>query len=305
MPDIFDEGYTSAASYLNEKRIFLSKREEAVKKLESACDKYEKVQQSILPRKESRLRHAENNVSLYKYQLRVIDDQLRYLRPRFEEDISYRLRQFNEFAGIIKDRLPEEVPLRFHGCPIYVAERILESGEISSSVDRIGVETSYDSAGQISVTTRDDLYITVQSYTNLNYDYNFPAGCIFVMTPASYADEKCGQQLLMGNVNFKLEPERLVAVISTPENIPAIRSWLTNIGFPSDKAIDFDGFVNNLDRFIQSVRLSYKELPLFSQRRSIYFGSERKQSLEDQINSAAMKVGDSHSFVKKDRTPVR
>lgn len=157
-----------------------------------------------------------------------------------------------------------------------------------SQEDRLGINEIFDDAVQISVTTKDNLYITTQGFVNLTPNFNLPAGCIFVVTPKDLNDEESGRFMQMDNVRFKNDPDRLVAVISTPENLVSIQTWLNNSGFSSAKAIDYDGFVKSIDRFIASVNITYrnifKENPLeYSQ---VNLNSVKKQSLDTIISDA-------------------
>ena len=107
--------------------------------------------------------------------------------------------------------------------------------------------TSYDSSGQISVTTSDTISTTINGYSGLlDNEYFLPAGCIFVVLPKDEEDAKAGNSMLMGNVNFKESPDRLVAIISTPENMNRIIYWTTENNIDSDKVFTYDGFVEYL-----------------------------------------------------------
>ena len=215
--------------------------------LKKAIDKYNSIEASEIDKKEARLKIAQKTISSRKNALAQIEDQLDFLRPSDEKDMEYRLRQYDEFSKKMKDLVPEDLPLRFHGCPIYTAKRILESGEISSSVDRLGVETSYDTEGQISVTTKDTLDTTIHGYTHLSENF-LPAGCVFVLLPKDELDAKAGDSMLMGNVNFKQEPNRLYGIITTPENIERVSQWAKVIGIDLSKIHDFDGFAKSFEK---------------------------------------------------------
>lgn len=240
-------------SYLEEfqrkQEILIRNKNRLQENLQKAIDKYEEIEKGNVDKKEARLGIAKNIISNRRYALSKIEEQLEFLRPANDKDMKYRLRQYDEFAKQIKDLVPDDLPLRFHGCPIYTAKHILESGELSSSVDRLGVETSYDTAGQVSVTTKDSLDITIQGYTHLSDNSCLPAGCVFVLLPRDEIDAEAGDSLLMGNVDFKLEPDRLYGVITTPENIERISQWSQRYGIDlNGKVYDFDGFTRIFDR---------------------------------------------------------
>lgn len=228
--------------YNKRKEVLLKNKALYEERVKEAIKKYENIKNSDIDRKETRLSLAANNVSRRIYALNIIEEQLAFLRPANEEDISYRLRQYGEFSRIIRDIVPEDLPLRFHGCPIYTAKQIINTGEISSSVDRIGFETSYDTEGQISVTTKDTIETTVQGYAELIGNYCLPSGCIFVLLPKDEQDRESGKSMLMGNVNFKEEPARLFGIITTPENIEMVSNWCEVNNIDASKVHDYDSF---------------------------------------------------------------
>ena len=228
--------------YNKQKELLIRNKKFRQDKLEEAIKKYENIKNSNVDRKEIKLQLAATNIGIRRYALEQINDELQFIRPANIEDIEYRTRQYKEFSEIIEEFLPDDLPLRFHGCPIYNAKKIIESGEISASSDRVGFNTSYDVTGQISVTTKYSLPITVQSYAGLMGNYNMPAGCIFVVLPKDDNDRESGESLLMGNVNFKEEPSRLYAIITTPENINMVSKWCKENNVDSGKVYDYDIF---------------------------------------------------------------
>lgn len=140
--------------YNKQKEILIRNKKFRQDKLEEAIKKYENIKNSNVDRKEIKLQLAATNIGIRRYALEQINDELQFIRPANIEDIEYRTRQYKEFSEIIEEFLPDDLPLRFHGCPIYNAKKIIESGEISASSDRVGFNTSYDVTGQISVTTK-------------------------------------------------------------------------------------------------------------------------------------------------------
>ncbi|HBY21571.1 MAG: hypothetical protein A2Y24_04580 [Clostridiales bacterium GWE2_32_10] len=216
--------------------------------LQRAIEKLIDIQGSSIDKKAVRLELARKNIARCEMVLTQTLDRLEFLRPESEEDKTYRLRQYDEFSSKIKEVIPDDLPLRFHGTSIYNAKHILHEGELSSSVDRRGISTSYDVEDQVSVTTKESIDITVSGYTDLIGDFCLPAGCIFVMLPKDEIDEKAGESLLMGNVNFKSEPDRLVAIITSNENIQNIHKWSLESNVDGSKIYDFDGFIHTFEK---------------------------------------------------------
>lgn len=240
---------TYLEEYQKRQEILIKNKSRLEENLQKAIDKYDAIEQSDVDRKEARLRIAQNTITSRRYALSQVEDQIEFLRPANDKDMEYRLRQYNEFAKKMKDLVPDDLPLRFHGCPIYTAKHIIESGELSSSVDRLGVETSYDTEGQVSVTTKDTLDTTIHGYTHLSDNSYLPAGCVFVVLPKDEMDAKAGDSMLMGNVDFKSEPDRLYGIITTPENIERVSQWAKANGIDlSDKLYDFDSFAKTFDK---------------------------------------------------------
>lgn len=240
---------TYLEEYQKRQEILIKNKARLEVNLQKAIDKYNEIEQSDIDKKEARLRIAQNTIASRRYALSQVEDQIEFLRPANDKDMEYRLRQYNEFAKKMEDLVPDDLQLRFHGCPIYTAKHILESGELSSSVDRLGVETSYDTEGQVSVTTKDTLDTTIHGYTHLSDNSYLPAGCVFVVLPKDEMDAKAGDSMLMGNVDFKSEPDRLYGIITTPENIERVSQWAKANGIDlSDKLYDFDSFAKTFDK---------------------------------------------------------
>jgi hypothetical protein len=187
------------------------------------------------------VRAAERGMAITK-------DRIDLARPRQSEDISYRDWARENLGPAIREAIPIGLPLRFHGAPIYAARDIIASGGISSSVDRLGIETSYDVADQISVTTPDSLEVSLDSYTGLSQDKYFtPAGCLFAVLPATHEDVEAGKvSMLMGNVDFKEHPEQLVGIMTTPENIYRVKEWTNSAGIDPSLVVEFKEFPNAL-----------------------------------------------------------
>lgn len=242
------------------KEILVRNIESAMQRVQKAQEKYDKIKNDdTIDKKELRLEIAQKTIQSRKYALEQLTNQLEFLRPSSQEDIDYRLRQYEEFSKIIKKEVPDDLHLCFHGCPIYAARHIIEDGEISSSVDRIGSETSYDVSDQVSVTTKKTIETTVQGYTGLTGNYNLPAGCIFAILPKDEREIQTSEtSMLIGNVSFKENPERLYAIITTPENIEIVTEWAEKVNIDLSKIHDFEGFIQEIGK--QKTQFSEQEI---------------------------------------------
>lgn len=232
------------------KEILLRNRESALQRVEKAKEKYENIKSDdTIDKKELRLEIAQKTIQSRIYALEQINNQLEFLRPSSQEDIDYRLKQYSEFSKQVKSEVPDDLHLCFHGCPIYAAKHIIEDGEISSLVDRIGSETSYDVSDQVSVTTKNTIETTVQGYTGLTGNYNLPAGCIFVILPKDDNEIQTSEtSMLIGNVSFKENPERLYSIITTPENIEKVTEWAEKASIDLSKIHNFEGFIQEIGK---------------------------------------------------------
>lgn len=235
--------------YQKIKESMLRRKSLAQEKLQEAIERYKKIKESDVDKKEVKLRIIKNSIIRAQRIAISLEEQLELIRPEKKEDVEYRKRQGDEFAKKIQRVVPDNLPLRFHGCTINTAKHILESGEISSSVDRLGYETSYDIEGQISVTTKESIDVTIYSYAYLYSELYLPAGCIFVLLPKDEEDEKAGESMLMRNVDFKSEPNRLYGIITTPENLERIRIWGEKFQIDlRTKIYDYDSFIKSFEK---------------------------------------------------------
>lgn len=239
---------TEDVKYQEYKKRLLERKQMTEAKIQQEKEKYANIKESSIDQKEKRLEVAMTQISRQEHVLDSTLNRIEFSRPQNEEDISYRLRQYNEFPRKIEKLAPDDLPLRFHGCPIYTAKQIIQSGGLSSSVDRLGFESSYDTADQVSVTTKDTIRTTIKNYSSLGGDYYMPAGCVFVLLPKDKEDAKAGDSLLMRSVSFKEDPDRLFAIITTKENIDRVKEWSKENGVDTSKIHDFDGFITLLEQ---------------------------------------------------------
>lgn len=192
-------------------------------------------------------RDAVEQLNRFKYALFEAEKSIDFIRPNTTEDIEYRNNLYDSFADNLKNVLPENLDLRFHGTPVYFAKEILESKQISSSADRFdGYISSTDSSGEISVADINGVPRVVDYFLDVPAHQRFlPCGCLFVLTGEGQT-ERQRKVSVMDNVDFGKNPERLYAVVTTPENISNVQNWLSDAGFSPNKAHSFDGFIEHI-----------------------------------------------------------
>lgn len=190
---------------------------------------------------------AENSV-------RQTEAMLAFLRPSSEADTREREAVLDMLPKRIEAATHPTLPLRFHGTSLDATRGIFAARSLLSSVDRIGTETSMDTAGQISVTDPRDFDVTVSGYTDLNAEgYCLPAGCIFVLLPASRGDEEAGHHLTMGNVDFGANPRQLFGVMTSRENVERVQGWAQDAGIDAGVVMEFFDFADHLDELKRQI----------------------------------------------------
>ena len=233
------------------KIINLSSLEEKQKQnLEKAKQRYEEIKNNPnIDKKELRLNIALKGVLRASRVLeRTLEERL-YLRIGNDEVEKEKNDIYENFTRELRNNNNLDPDLCFHGCrDIATVLKIIESGELSSSSDRLGYETSYDVEDQVSVTTLESLDITIQGYTGLNNSSSSRAGAVFVVTPKNEDEIESSRRLLIGNVDFKNNPDRLVSIITTKENKPLLVEACTLSGIDVSKVYTFSEYLEYAKR---------------------------------------------------------
>ncbi|MBQ7285122.1 MAG: hypothetical protein IJW72_02590, partial [Alphaproteobacteria bacterium] len=116
---------------------------------------------------------------------------------------------------------------------------------ISSGADRFGRATSFDPPGKISATNKDTAETSIRQYMRLTDNFCYPAGCLFVVTAKNKEEyDNLPSGWMIDNIDFKENSDRLIAVITTPENIARVRNWAKEGGIKTSKIMDFDDFIS-------------------------------------------------------------
>ncbi|MBQ9795914.1 MAG: hypothetical protein IJW36_03040 [Clostridia bacterium] len=174
------------------------------------------------------------------------DETNKFLRPINAEDVRYRRIKRMKFEDELKNVLDENCELCFHGTTIWNTEKIISSGNISAEIDRFKEkEDALQTAGKIYVSTMQNLWFTVQHHADL-LNFKYPAGCIFVISPTDEEEINSSRKNnLINNVDFIVNPNRLKAIITTPENIEMVKEWMHNSKIECDENIvmDYDAFI--------------------------------------------------------------
>lgn len=232
--------YDFKGEYLRQVENLQSYRQFYLKKVEEISEQVKLLQWASTEEGLSELSSLRRLLFLYERQIYLSERELEFLRPDTQEDNDYRLGLYGDYMEVFKRIVPDNLPLRFHGTPIFFAKEIIESGEISCTQDRLGCATSHDLDGHISAVTKENIAISICTYAKL-HDYCMPMGCVFVLLPNEEDAVIMGDQ--MKAVNFRSNPNVLYGILTSPENILRVKSWCEENGVDSDKVYEFYSFL--------------------------------------------------------------
>lgn len=189
---------------------------------------------------------AYMEVEKWKYNIEEVKLTAKFIRPNNAEDMNYRIYQFRTFSARLNAVISDKLDLRFHGTPIYYAEQIIRSGNISSSADRYnGFVKSTNPKGEISATTVRSMNRTVAFYTDLTaYERSLPCGCVFALLPKGKQDEKLKIMDAMGSVNLRRNLEQLFGIFTSPENKARVQKWMQESRLDASKVYTFEEFID-------------------------------------------------------------
>lgn len=179
-----------------------------------------------------------------KYRLELKTAKSDFMRPNTTQDIQERKNALENVTKSIQ-RLDKnnQLNLRFHSTNITATQSIIKSGGIIASVDRLNgyqFDTGNNS-NEIAVTDISSMQHSVESWTDLqSYNENMPAGCMFVLKPSSQAEIDMINHRCMNNVYFGDGSDRLVAIVTTSENLPMVQKWMEQQGYDKNVVTTFD-----------------------------------------------------------------
>lgn len=200
----------------------------------------------------------------YEYQLTRRQRKLSLAREPSEADMEERYRIRKTYHKVIKDNIPEETSLCFHGVKdITVLEDILSSGRLGYLDDE--QSNSLTAPGSVDVTTRGcfSKSLGFMGLEATNLEAFLPAGCFFAIVPK---DEQEKQDLIempeacIKSVYFKENPDRIFAIVSTTENVGYIKKLLHENNLDSISAYSFDEFAFHIakDRLMPNTKAEEK-----------------------------------------------
>ena len=181
--------------------------------------------------------------------------ELNSIRKPFLEDIEER-NNLDNFVEEVRNIIPNGVPIVFHGCGrIDTVEDIIQSGGLYTQKDR-GYDVSATSP-YICVCTKNDIHIA-SDYANGKYCV--PYGALFVLAPKDEYEKKqflnVDAYIAAGNLtfttttslNFHDEPDRLVAIITTSENLDRLKEVARENELNEDLIVTHNEFIQRCKR---------------------------------------------------------
>lgn len=134
----------------------------------------------------------------------------------------------------LKKILPSSCDYFFHGTTIWNAIEILKTNQITAEIDRDkNANEPLNMSGFINVTTLDNVWFTIKQFADLS-NYNYPAGCIFVLSPTSEKEFLLAKKSNKINNIHNLYPNRLIAIISTAESCKILKDAVHNLKIDID-----------------------------------------------------------------------
>lgn len=186
--------------------------------------------------------------------LRVQEGWVEFARVPTVEDVEYRMRMRRDFAEQVREAVPDDLHPVFHGSNnLGIVHQIIQTRGLKTPDQRGESMTSF--ANQVDVTTKADIQ-TSCDFAEFN-SYWMPYGAIFAFLPkpeeeaAVREDEMAGSSEVFGGVDgvdFKEQPERLLGIITTPENISKLQGWCDEAGLDASKVLTHGDFIKSMQR---------------------------------------------------------
>lgn len=187
--------------------------------------------------------------------LRMQEALVEFARVPTVEDVEYRAQVKQEFAQLVREAVPDELPLVFHGTNnLGNVRQIIRTHGLLTPEQRGESMTSF--ANLVDVTAKNNIQTSCDFAESGSYW--MPYGAIFAFMPkpeelgivreteANRNSEVSGG---VDGVDFKVQPERLYGIITTPENISRIREWCEEEGLDANKVVTHGDFLARMMDF--------------------------------------------------------
>ena len=204
---------------------------------------------------EAKKRNDIGEINNSKNYIKAKEDEQQSLRKIIQElrlpyftDIEERKEIANSFSIKVDEAIPDNDPIFFHGNGnIGIVEDIIREGALLTQKDR-GYIISFSSY-MICVTPKNNIQESLR-IAGSGTEYSKPYGALFVISPpeeefkAFESTIKSSSGLCcIQSTNFREDPDKLVAIITTNENIDRLKKVAKENGIDENKITDHDSFI--------------------------------------------------------------
>lgn len=188
--------------------------------------------------------------------LRTQEAWVEFARIPTTEDVEERAWAKQEFANAIKNTVPDELPLVFHGNNnLGQIHQIIRTHGLKTPDQRGESATSF--ATQVDVTAKTNIQ-TSCDFAESNFPW-LPYGAIFAFMPkpeeiAEVQKTGDSSEVFGGvdGVDFQEEPERLYGIITTSENLERLQNWCEEAGLDQNKVLTHQNFLKQMRELSQT-----------------------------------------------------
>lgn len=223
----------------------------------------------------------------------TLESEIRLARDPIQADMDERKRLQINYAETIKQTIQNDVPVFFHGVrSCGSVQFIIESGHLGYTCEQ--KSSSFTASGKFDASTVSCCYETIDGYIGLGNNKHLPAGCMFVILPKDDKEQKRAREpniIGVETLYFNKEPERILAIASTNENIEYLRSLLKSNGYSQELACSFDEFPNIYKEYVKKRENAIKMEYLKEEYNKLHIleiksGRSPKDTFEDFCKSA-------------------
>ncbi len=238
----FEERFTKITHIYNEKIESLKKEIEECKKMLERAIEMNYIEKIGFYK--NKIHRKEQEIIYYKKQLDII-------RLDTQQDINERLHIQKEFSSLVASIIPDGVEMLFHGNKdLNTIHEIINSGGLKT-LEEQGIEQHTGSFAEnlIDVSNKYNIQVPVE-FSEPGIMSCRPYGAIFVVYPneneKSRAVENSGTEICggIGSIDFKIEDNRFVGIITTHENKAIIQQWLKENGMNYNKVYAHNEFID-------------------------------------------------------------
>ena len=226
---------------------------------------------------DTEIKEVEKYIAITRDKIRETKNKISLSRPHTQADLSERDEVVRYFSDKIRSFDPQNLAcLRFKGVPPQDLPDILSSMKIASSKTRLGHITNAVGDGLIAVSSLKNLDFSIDYFTSISdksYKDCLPSGTLFVLQPNSAEEADKVKFFQMYEIDFTKEPEKLIAIVSTQENLPVIQKALNEKGLSTELVMTFANF----DTYL---RKNYEKF-----KKNINFDVEPEQNVRKDIEA--------------------